>query len=84
MHVHGLGNAQLVRVGLRHGRGRTDWDRSPGYAERCDSPRVAQIFSRAHECVGLPVSITPNFCQVRVMKRPTNGDVWFWCYHDPR
>jgi hypothetical protein len=45
---------------------------------------VAQIFSRAHECVGLPVSITPNFCQVRVMKRPTNGDVWFWCHHDPR
>ena len=43
MHVHRLGNAQPVRVGLRHGRGRTDWERSPGYGERCDSPRVAQI-----------------------------------------
>ena len=51
------------------GRSWTDWDRSFGYAERGDSPRVAQIFSRAHECVGLPVSITPDFCQVRVMKR---------------
>ena len=70
MHVHRLGNAQLVRVGLRHGRGRTYWDRSLGYAERCDSERVAKVFSRAHECVGLPVSITPNFCQVRVMNAP--------------
>jgi hypothetical protein len=30
---------------------------------------VAQIFSGAYDCVGLPVSITPHFCQVRVMKR---------------
>ena len=69
MHVHGLGNAQLVRMGLRHGRGRTNWERFPGYAERCDSSRVAQIFSSAHECVGFAVSSTPDFCQVRVMKR---------------
>jgi hypothetical protein len=67
MYVHRLGNAQLVRMGFGHCRGRTHWDRSLGYAERCDSPRVAQIFSRAHECVGLPVSITLNFCQVRIM-----------------
>ena len=67
MHVHRLGNAQLVRVGLRHGRGRTHWERFPGYAERCDSPRVAQIFSRALEYLGLSVSSTPDFCQVRVM-----------------
>src|SRR6478735_9230059 len=69
MHVHGLGNAHLVRVGLRHGRSRTHWERSPGYAKRVDSERVAQIFSSAHECVGFAVSSTPDFCQVRVMKR---------------
>src|SRR5881396_3404320 len=57
-----------------HCRGRTHRDRSLGCAGRSDSPRVAQIFSRAHECVGLAVTITPNFCQVRVMKRPTDGD----------
>ena len=62
MHVHGLGNAQLVRVGLRHGRGRTDWGRSLGYGERGDLPTLAQIFSRAHECVGPAVSGTPDFC----------------------
>ena len=84
MHVHGVGNAQLVRMGFPYCRGRTYWDRSLGYAERCDSERVAKVFSRAHECVGLPVSITPNFCQVRVMKRLTDGDAWFWCYHYPR
>jgi hypothetical protein len=84
MHVHRVGNAQPVRVGFRHRRGWTDWERSFGYAERCDSPRVAQIFSRAHECVGIPVFITPNFFQVRVTKRPADGDAWFWYYHDPR
>ena len=30
--------------------------------------QVAQIFSRAHECVGLPVSSAPDFCQVRVIQ----------------
>ena len=44
-------------------------DSSPGYAERCDSSRVAQIFFRAHECVGPAVSSTPDFCEVRLMKR---------------
>ena len=82
MHVHRVGNAQPVRMGFPHCRGRTHCDRSLGYAERCDSPRVAQIFSRAHECVGLAVTSTPNFCQVRVMKRPK--DASFWRYHDPR
>lgn len=71
MYVHRLGNAQPVRVGLRHGRGRSDRDRSLVYAERGDSQRVAQVFSRAHECVGFAVSSTPDFCQVRVMKRST-------------
>ena len=37
-------------------------------------------FSLAHECVGLPVSSTPDFCQVRVMKRSTllllNSSKW--------
>jgi hypothetical protein len=54
-------------VGLRHRWSRTDWDRSFGYAERCDSPKVAQILSRAHECVAFAVYSTPDFCQVRVM-----------------
>jgi len=80
MHVHRVGNAQPVRVGLRHRRGWPDREHSFGYAERCDSPRVAQIFSRAHECVGLPISSTPNFCQVRVTKRSTlqflNSSKW--------
>ncbi len=62
MHVHGLGNAQLVRVGLCHGRGRTHWERFPGYGERRDLPRLAQIFSRAHECVGRAASSTSDFC----------------------
>ena len=83
-HVHRVGNAQPVRMGFPHCRGLTDWDRSLVYAERSDSPTVAQIFSRAHECVGLAVSSTPNFCQVRVMKRLTDGEVWFQRYHDPR
>ena len=43
MHVHRMGNTQLVRVGLRHGWGRTDWERSLGYAECCDLPKLAQI-----------------------------------------
>ena len=54
--------------------------RSPGYGERRDLPRLAQIFSRAHECVGLAVSSTPDFCQVCVMKRSTlqllNSSKW--------
>jgi len=69
MHVHRMGNAQLVRVGFRHRRGRTDRERSVGYTERSDSPRVAQIFSRAHECIGLVVSRALDLRQVRVMKR---------------
>jgi hypothetical protein len=32
---------------------------------------VAQIFSRAHGGVGFAVYSTPDFCQVRVMKRST-------------
>jgi hypothetical protein len=71
VYVHRVGNAQLVCVGLRHRRSRTDSERSPGYAECDDSPRVAEIFSRAHECVGFAVSSTPDLCQVRVMKRST-------------
>jgi hypothetical protein len=54
-------------VGLRHCRGRADWKRCLGYAKRCDSSRVAQSFSRAHECVGFAVYSTLDFCQVRVM-----------------
>jgi hypothetical protein len=68
MHVHWLGNANPFQVGLRHGWGRTDFERSLGYAKRCDSPTMAQIFSRAYECIGTAVSSTPDFCQVRVMK----------------
>jgi len=56
-------------VGLRHRRSRTRWERSPGYAERCDSSRVAQILTRAHEYISLTVSLSANFCQIRVMKR---------------
>jgi len=67
MHVHRVGNAQPVRVGLRHCRGRADWKRCPGYAKRSNSPRVAQIFSRARECVGFTVYSTPDFRQVRVI-----------------
>ena len=41
---------------------------------------LAQIFSRALECVGPAVSSTPDFCQVRVMKRSTlqllNSSKW--------
>ena len=69
MHALRLGNTQPVCVGLRHRRGRPDCERSPGDAERVDSPRVAQIFTRAHEYISVPVSRTANFCQVRVMKR---------------
>ncbi len=69
MHVHGLGNAQLVRVGLRHGRGRTHWERFPGYAERYYSSRVAQVFSRANDRVNLALPVVARFCQVCVMKR---------------
>ena len=64
MHAHRLGNAQLVRVGLRHRRGRTDWDHSLGYGERRDLPWLVQIFSRAHECVGLPVSTLLIFAKL--------------------
>ena len=67
MHVYRVGNAQLVRMGLPHRRSRTDWERSPDCAERCDSQRLAQIFSRAHEGVGFAVSSTPYFGQVRLM-----------------
>jgi hypothetical protein len=69
MHVHRLGNAQPIRVGLPHRWGWTDWERSPGYAERCDSQSVAQIFSRARVCVDFAVYRTPDFRQVRMMKR---------------
>jgi len=69
MYVLRLGNTQPVCVGLRHRRGRPDCERSPGDAERVDSPRVAPIFTRAHEYISLPVPRTANFCKVRVMKR---------------
>ena len=69
MRLHRMGNTHLVRLGLRHCRGRTDWERSLGNAERIDSSWMAQIFSRAHECVDFAVYSTPDFCQVRVMKR---------------
>jgi len=67
MHVHRVGKAQPVRVGLRHCRGRADWKRCLDYAKRCDSPKAAQILSRAHECVGFAVYSTLDFYQVRVM-----------------
>jgi hypothetical protein len=56
-------------MGLRRRWRWTDWERSFGYAKRCGSPRVAQVFSRADECIGLAVFSTSYFCQVRVMKR---------------
>lgn len=68
MHVHGMGNAEPVRMGLHHRRGRTDWERLLGYVKRCDSQSVAQILSRAYEYVGLAVSRTVDFCQVRMMQ----------------
>lgn len=64
----GMGNAQSVRMGLHHRRGRTDWERLLGYVKRCDSQSVAQILSRAYECVGLAVSGTADSCQVRMMQ----------------
>lgn len=67
MHVHRVGNTQSLRVGFPYRRGRTDWVLSLVYAERGDSPRVAQVFSRAHDCIGFAISSTPDFCQVRVM-----------------
>ena len=80
MHVYWLGNANLVRMGLRHGRGGADWNRSSRYGERCDSPKMAQIFSRRHGCVGPAVSSTPAICQVRMIKRSTlqllNSSKW--------
>ena len=66
MHVDRMGSAELVRVGLRHRRGRTDRECSLVYGERCDPQRVAQIFSRAHDCVGSDVSVNPDFRQVRL------------------
>jgi len=66
VHVHRVGNTYLVCERLRHRRRRAHWNRCPRYAERCDPPRVAQIFSRTHECVGPAVCSTPDFCQVRV------------------
>jgi hypothetical protein len=71
MHVYRVGNTEPVCVGLHHRRGRSDWDPSFGYTERCDSQKVAQIFSRAHERIGFVVYSTPDFCQVRVTKRST-------------
>ena len=55
-------------MGLRHRRSRTDWERGAGYAKRGDSPKPAQIFSRALECFGLAVPSAPDFCKVRVIK----------------
>jgi hypothetical protein len=45
-----------------------------------DLPSLAQIFSRAHECVGPAVSSTPDFCQVCMIKpsalRLLNSSKW--------
>ena len=71
MHIHGLGNTQPVRVGLRQRRSRAGWQRSAGYAERRDSSTLAQIFSRPDDCVGIAVFRAPNVCQIRVMKCST-------------
>ena len=67
MLVHRMGSARPVRVGFGDSRGRIDWERPPLHHERCDSQAVAQIFSRAHDCIGFAISSTSDFCQVRVM-----------------
>ena len=69
MHVHRVGNAQPVRVGLRHCRGRADWKRCLGHAERVIHQGGAD-FSRAHECVDFAVYSTLDFCQVRMIYVP--------------
>lgn len=68
MLVHGMGSAQLVSLGLCDSRGRIDWERPPLHYERCDSQAVAQIFSRAHECVGFAVPPAAALCQVCMTK----------------
>ena len=66
MRVNRMGNARPIGVGLRHGRGRPDRERSVGYGKRCDSQNVAQIFFRSHECGDFVVPGAPDFCQIRV------------------
>jgi hypothetical protein len=68
MRVYRVGSDRPVRMGFAHRRGRTDWQRALLYRERCDSPAVAYIFSRAVECFGFAVSSLARFCQVCVMK----------------
>jgi hypothetical protein len=68
MRVYRVGSDRPVRMGFAHRRGRTDWQRALLYCERCDSPAVAYIFSRAVECFGFAVSSPARFCQVCVMK----------------
>jgi hypothetical protein len=71
MLVYRVGNTEPVCVGLHHRPGRSDWDPSFGYAERCDSQKVAQILSRAHERIGFVVYSTPDFAKFGVVKRST-------------
>ena len=68
MRVHRKGNARPLRLRLAHRRCRTNWKRPPVFDERCDSPAVAKIFSRAPECLGFAVSFAARFFQVCLMK----------------
>jgi hypothetical protein len=63
-----MGSARPVRVGFGDSWRRIDWGRPPIRHERRDSQAVAQIFSRAHECVGFAVSPATPLRQVCMMK----------------